>query len=106
MLDDQRLHVSRAEALPQLAVLGIACGLLAALVMIAFRMVIELSQAALLPPGGPENYEALPPEARLLLPIVGALASSRCSSRCPTSPATWASCTSWNALRTTRAGSR
>jgi len=74
ILDDQRLRVSRAEALPQLAVLGIACGILAALVMIAFRMIIELAQAALLPPGGPENYEALPPEVRLLLPIAGALA--------------------------------
>ena len=74
LLDDQRLRVSRAEALPQLAVLGIACGLLAALVMIGFRMVIELSQAAFLPPGGPENYEALPPGVRFLLPIAGALA--------------------------------
>ena len=73
VLDDQRLRVSRVEALPQLAVLGIGCGLLAALVMIAFRMLIELSQAALLPPGGPENYEALAPGVRFLLPIVGAL---------------------------------
>jgi H+/Cl- antiporter ClcA len=73
MLEDQRLRVSRAEALPQLGVLGIACGLLAGLVMIAFRMAIELSQGAFLPPGGPENYEALPPGMRVLLPIAGAL---------------------------------
>ena len=73
LLDDQRLRAARAEALPQLAVLGIACGLLAGLVMIAFRMAIELPQAALLPPGGPENYEALPLVARFAFPVVGAL---------------------------------
>ena len=73
LLEDQRLKVSRAEALPQLAVLGIACGLLAGLVMIAFRMAIELGQAALLPPGGVENYEALAPAMRFVFPLVGAL---------------------------------
>ncbi len=73
-LDHQRLRASHAEALPQLAVLGIACGLLAALAMIAFRMLIETVQAAFLPPGGPENYEALRPELRFALPILGGLA--------------------------------
>jgi H+/Cl- antiporter ClcA len=73
VLEDQRLRVSRAEALPQLGVLGIACGLLAGLVMMAFRMVIDLSQGAFLPPGATENYEGLSPELRALLPIAGAL---------------------------------
>ena len=73
-LDRQRLRASHAEALPQLAVLGVVCGLLAASAMIAFRTVIELAQGAFLPPGGPENYEGLPPEVRLALPIAGGLA--------------------------------
>ena len=73
VLDDQRVRASRAEALPQLAFLGLLCGLLAALVMIAFRMVIELAQRALLPGGTPDNFEALPPEARVLLPLAGGL---------------------------------
>lgn len=70
-LEAQRLRVSRAEALPQFAVLGIVCGLLAAVVMMAFRLVIELAQDALLPPGGPENYEDLAFGMRFLFPLVG-----------------------------------
>lgn len=69
----QLLRISPAEALPQLAVLGILCGLLAAVVMIAFRVVIELAQGALLPPGGPENYEDLSVAARFVFPLVGVL---------------------------------
>jgi chloride channel protein, CIC family len=72
-LDTQRLRISRAEALPQFAILGILCGLLAALVMIAFRVVIEMAQGALLPPGGPENYEDLAVAARFIFPMVGVL---------------------------------
>lgn len=72
-LEGQRLRVSYAEALPQFAVLGILCGLLAAVVMIAFRVVIELAQGALLPPGGPENYEDLSIAARFIFPMVGVL---------------------------------
>ncbi|HQR53430.1 MAG TPA: chloride channel protein [Burkholderiales bacterium] len=71
-LDEQRRQASHAEALPQLAVLGVTCGLLAAGVMIAFRGVIEISQAALLPPGGPENYENLTLRLQFLFPITGA----------------------------------
>jgi len=69
----QLVRVSGAEALPQLAVLGILCGLLAAVVMIAFRVVIEFAQAALLPPGSPENYEGLSITARFAFPLVGVL---------------------------------
>ena len=50
-LGEQRRRASRADALPQLAVLGLACGLVAALLMIAFRTAIDLGQAALLPAG-------------------------------------------------------
>ncbi len=72
-LEGQRLRVSRAEALPQFAILGILCGLLAAVVMIAFRQLIEMAQGALLPPGGPENYEDLAVAARFIFPMVGVL---------------------------------
>lgn len=73
VIEAQLLRVSRAEALPQFAVLGIVCGLLAAMVMIAFRITIELAQDVLLPPGGPENYEDLGVVARFLFPMVGVL---------------------------------
>lgn len=72
-LEGQRLRVSRAEALPQFAALGILCGLLAAVVMIVFRVVIEFAQGALLPPGGPENYEDLGVVARFIFPMAGVL---------------------------------
>lgn len=72
-LDAQLLRIARAEALPQFAVLGIVSGMLAALVMIAFRVVIETAQGVLLPPGGPENYEALGTAARFLFPMIGVL---------------------------------
>ncbi len=72
-LETQRLRVSRTEALPQFAVLGIVSGLLAALVMMAFRGVIELAQSALLPPGGPENYEDLSVALRFVFPMVGVM---------------------------------
>lgn len=73
-LDRFRLRLSRAEALPQLGVLGILTGLIVGVVMIAFRLLIETTQAAFLPGGDPENYEALGYELRLLLPLAGGLA--------------------------------
>jgi len=69
-----RLRLSRAEALPQLGVLGILTGLIVGVVMIAFRLLIESAQGAFLPGGNPENYEALAFELRLILPLAGGLA--------------------------------
>lgn len=72
-LDRFRLRLSRAEALPQLGALGILTGLIVGGVMIAFRLLIETSQAAFLPGGDPENYEALDGLLRLTLPLGGGL---------------------------------
>ncbi len=74
LLDALRLRVSRAEALPQLAALGMVCGLISGVVIILLRLVIESSQSAFLPGGNPENYEALGTAARVLLPLAGGLA--------------------------------
>jgi CIC family chloride channel protein len=73
-LERLRLRLSRAEALPQLGVLGILTGLIVGVVMIAFRLLIETAQGAFLPGGNPENYEGLALELRLLLPLAGGLA--------------------------------
>jgi CIC family chloride channel protein len=73
-LDRLRLRLSRAEALPQLGLLGLFTGLIVGAVMIAFRLLIETAQGAFLPGGNPENYEALAYELRLALPLVGGLA--------------------------------
>jgi len=73
LLDRLRLRVSRAEALPQLAALGIVCGLLSGAVILALRWVIETTQAGFLPGADPENYEALDAVTRFLLPLAGGL---------------------------------
>jgi len=73
-LEKLHLRVSLSEALPQLSVLGIASGLLAGAVMIAFRLAIETAQASFLPGADPENYEALAAGLRVLISLVGGLA--------------------------------
>jgi H+/Cl- antiporter ClcA len=73
LLEKIRLKLAGAEALPLLVLLGIVVGVFAALIIIAFRLMIETSQAAFLPQGNAENYEALSLTMRFLLPFVGAL---------------------------------
>ncbi|MBL3590378.1 MAG: chloride channel protein [gamma proteobacterium endosymbiont of Lamellibrachia anaximandri] len=68
-----RIHLSRPDALIQLSGLGLITGFLAGGVIVAFRLAVEGSQAGLLPGGLPENYEALPPLLRFLLPVFGSL---------------------------------
>ncbi len=73
MLDRLRQRLARAEALPQLSLLGILTGLLAGLVIILFRFAIEGVQEHLLPGGNSENFEALSGLWRFFLPLGGAL---------------------------------
>ena len=61
------------DRLPQLAILGIVCGLLAGLVIVAFRVLIEYTQAAMLPGHLSDNYEALEPVTRLIICVGGGL---------------------------------
>jgi len=72
-LEQLRLHLARHDALLQLSLLGLLTGLLAGTVIVLFRMVVEQTQAGFLADGLPENYEALSPWLRFLLPITGAL---------------------------------
>lgn len=72
-LEKKRHWLATIDTLPQLALIGLVCGLLTGLVIIAFRLLIETTQSGLLPQGDPENYEALPPLMRLMIAIVGAL---------------------------------
>ena len=57
----------------RLAILGLACGLVAGVLMLAFRLTIEGAQRVFLPDANPENYEALGALARVALPLGGAL---------------------------------
>ncbi len=72
-LDRTRLHLSRPDALLVLSVLGLLTGLAAGAVIVAFRLMVEGGQEALLPGQGPENYEGLPAALRFALPLAGAL---------------------------------
>jgi H+/Cl- antiporter ClcA len=67
------MHLSRADALLPLALLGLVSGVLAGGVIVLFRLSVEGTQAGFLPQGLPENYEALPPLLRFALPIAGGL---------------------------------
>ncbi len=72
-LERLRLHLSRPDALLQISGMGLLTGFLAGAVIVAFRLAVESLQAGMLPGHLPENYEALPPLARFLLPLGGGL---------------------------------
>ena len=68
-----RQQLSGAEALPQLAILGLLTGFLTSAVILLFRLCIELPLTYFLPEGDPENFEGLSQVARAVLPISGAV---------------------------------
>lgn len=68
-----RLRLAQPDALLQVTLLGLIAGLLAALLVVAFRLALEGLQVYGLGLPGAERYESLPAEWRLLLPILGAL---------------------------------
>ncbi len=69
----QRLRMAHIEALPQLSLIGILCGLLSGAVIIAFRILVEGAQSTFLPAGTAEAYESLSDLYRVLLPLAGGL---------------------------------
>ncbi|MEZ5584747.1 MAG: chloride channel protein [Candidatus Competibacteraceae bacterium] len=72
-LDDTRLRLAARRAPWQLALLGAWSGLVAGVVMVAFRLVTEIPQVTFLGDANHENYEALSAALRLLLPTLGGL---------------------------------
>ncbi len=73
-LERLRLHLSRPDALIQLALLGLFTGLLAGGTIVFFRVSVEAIQRGLLPGDHAESFESLPYWARLLMPLLGGLA--------------------------------
>ena len=71
--DRLRFHLSRSEALLLLSGLGLLTGFIAGGVIVLFRLLVEGIQTGMLPGQLPENYEALPPLLRFLLPTLGGL---------------------------------
>ncbi|MFP8966678.1 chloride channel protein [Pokkaliibacter sp. CJK22405] len=66
-----RGRLAHVEALPQLALLGLLCGIATGLVMALFRWVIQLPLEQLL--GDPEAFEKLTLWERGLFPLIGAV---------------------------------
>ncbi len=73
-LERLRLQLARPDTLLPLAMVGLITGLLAGVVIVAFRLAVEGTQAAFLAAGDPENYETLPLWLRFALPALGGAA--------------------------------
>lgn len=71
-LEQLQLHLSRPDALIQLAFLGLISGILAGSIIVLFRVIVEGIQAEMLQ-GDSENYEILSLQSRFLFPLVGSL---------------------------------
>jgi CIC family chloride channel protein len=71
-LDNFRHRLAHLDALPQLTLLGLISGVLAALVIVLFRLAVEFPLNFFLE-GGHENFEGLAVHWRFLLPIIGAI---------------------------------
>lgn len=72
-LDRFRQRLSHFDALPQLVVLGVLSGLCTGLVILLFRLAIELPQQWLLPSGISEHFESLSLWQRFCFPLAGSL---------------------------------
>lgn len=73
MLHNFRLKLAHTEALPQLALLGILSGFATGLVAVVFRLGMEGPLQLMLPGNNSEGFEGLSLQARMLLPLLGAL---------------------------------
>ncbi len=62
---------SNIEGLPQLAILGLICGVLSGGMIILFRLVIESNLLGLMPDQNPESFESLSGHVRFLLCVIG-----------------------------------
>ena len=73
-LESQQVSISRnIEGMPQLALLGLVCGLLSAGVIILFRLFMESMADLFIPNGDLEGFEQLSPTMRLFLCVAGGL---------------------------------
>ncbi len=73
-LESQQVSMSRnIEGMPQLAFLGLICGLLSAGIIILFRLFMDSMADMIMPSGDIEGFEQLPPVGRLFLCVIGGL---------------------------------
>ena len=72
-LEHFRHRLAHVDALPQLVIIGLLSGIATGLLIILFRLTVDLSQQFLLPSGLPEDFESLALSDRFLLPAAGSL---------------------------------
>ncbi|KEA64884.1 Chloride channel protein EriC [Marinobacterium lacunae] len=72
-LEQFRQRLSHFDALPQLVLLGVLAGFSTGLVILLFRLAIELPQFWLLPSGISEDFESLAPWQRFCFPVIGSI---------------------------------
>jgi len=68
-----RRQLAGFDAVPQLAILGLVSGIVTGLVIVLFRLAIEIPLALMLPGSSSENFEGISTIARLSFPLCGAL---------------------------------
>jgi len=73
-VEAQQVSISKnIEGMPQLALLGLICGLLSASIIILFRLFMDGMAGVIMPSGDIEGFEQLSPAARLFLCVGGGL---------------------------------
>lgn len=72
-LERFRDRLAHLDALPQFALLGVLSGLITGLIILIFRLAIEIPLRYWLPGNDPENFEALEPYLRFTAPLAGSL---------------------------------
>lgn len=72
-LEHFRDRLSHIDSLPQLLILGVLSGLAAGLIILAFRLAVDIPLGLYLPDGNPENFEGLSRPLRFVLPVAGSL---------------------------------
>ncbi|MCK5431655.1 MAG: chloride channel protein, partial [Gammaproteobacteria bacterium] len=70
-LERLRLLLASSRGLFLLAMLGLISGILVGVVIILFRLLIEMAQSGILPAGNPDDFESLSWQVRILLSSVG-----------------------------------
>ncbi|WP_372830819.1 chloride channel protein [Pontibacterium sp.] len=72
-LEHFRHRLAHVDALPQLVVIGLLSGIATGLLIILFRLTVDLSQQFLLPSGLSEDFESLSYIQRFLFPAAGSV---------------------------------
>ena len=73
LFDQLRAHLASADALPQMAALGIVSGLLTGILVLLFRGYVQVPLELMLPLNKSENFEDVPILARIAMAGGGAL---------------------------------